>query len=66
MDDRRARRIAEANQIHCMGVLGVLLLAKQKKIIPHISPYMDALRQSPIHYGDDLLAKVLQLAGELP
>ena len=64
IDDRRARKIAEANQINCIGVLGVLLLAKKKKIVTQISPYIDTLRQSSIHYGDDLLSKVLQLAGE--
>ncbi len=64
IDDRRARAIAEANDIRCIGVLGVLLLAKQKKNIDQISPYILALRNSPLHYGEVLLTRVLQLAGE--
>ncbi len=64
IDDRRARLVAEANDIRCIGALGVLLLAKQKKQITQVKPYLDALQDSPIHYSDDLLARVLHLAQE--
>lgn len=52
IDDRRARIVAEANQIHCIGALGMLLLAKQKGVVSEITPYVNLLRASPIHYGD--------------
>ena len=64
IDDRRARLIAEHNQIHCVGALGVLLQAKQRGAIEHVAPFVEKLRASPIHYGDALLSKVLELAGE--
>lgn len=64
IDDRRARAIAEHNQIDCIGALGVLLLAKHQGVIERISPYVETLRNSSIHYGDALLSKVLQLANE--
>lgn len=64
IDDRRARVIAEHNQIHCIGALGLLLVAKQRRKINAVAPYVQKLRQSPIFYGDDLLDKVLQFAGE--
>ena len=44
----------------------VLLLARQKGKIAKIAPYVDALRDSSIHYGEDLLSMVMQLAGEGP
>lgn len=64
IDDRRARVIAEHNQIVCIGAVGVLLLAKHRAIIPQIAPYLEKLRDSPLYYGETLLAKVLSLANE--
>lgn len=64
IDDRRARIIAESNQIQCIGALGILVLAKQKGLVNEIASYVNILRTSPIHYSEALLNKVLQLAGE--
>ncbi len=64
IDDRRARAIAEQNQIVCIGALGILLLAKHKAVIHKIKPCVDKLRSSPLHYGEALLAKALSLADE--
>jgi len=64
IDDRRAKVIAEHNQINCIGALGLLLVAKQRGKINEIAPYIQKLRHSSIHYGDALLARVLRLAGE--
>lgn len=64
IDDHRARVIAEYNHITCIGALGVLLFAKQNGNIEQISPYVQKLRSSSIHYGDALLDKVLKLAGK--
>jgi predicted nucleic acid-binding protein len=64
IDDQRARRIAEYNQINCIGALGLLLIAKQKTLISEISPFIEKLRHSSIYYGDELLEQVVKLAGE--
>ena len=64
IDDHRARVIAEHNQIECIGTLGLLLVAKRRGIISVLEPYVQKLRQSSIFYGEDLLDKVLKLAGE--
>lgn len=64
IDDHRARVIAEHNQIHCVGALGLLLIAKQSGKIREIASYIQKLRYSSIHYGDALLDRVLKLAGE--
>ena len=64
IDDHRARTIAEHNQINCIGALGVLLYAKQNGKIDKVAPYLEKLRLSSIRYGDELLNRVLKLAGE--
>lgn len=64
IDDRLARRLAENNGVSCIGVLGMLLQLKKKNIIHQISPLIDELRTSSIHYGEALLKRVLELAGE--
>ncbi len=64
IDDHRARVIAEHNQINCIGALGFLLLAKDKGKVRKIGPYIEKLRDSSIYYGDTLLDRVLNLAGE--
>ena len=64
IDDRRARRVAEANGIQCIGALGLLLLAKHQNHIPSIVPYIVRLRDSSLYYSESLLRKVLELSGE--
>lgn len=64
LDDRRARSVAEHNHINCVGTLGVLLLAKHRASIPQVAPYIHRLRASSLYFSDELLFKVLELAGE--
>jgi predicted nucleic acid-binding protein len=64
IDDHRARVVAEHNHINCIGALGILLMAKQNGKIEKVSPFVEKLRSSSIHYGKALLEKVLNLAGE--
>jgi len=66
IDDRRARGIAESNEIRCVGVLGILLLAKKQDLVREIGPLVEILRLSSLHYSPNLLDKALQLAGERP
>lgn len=66
IDDRRARVIAESNNIRCVGALGILLLAKHQNLIEQITPFVEILRNSALHYSPALLEKMLQLAGERP
>jgi predicted nucleic acid-binding protein len=64
IDDRRARAVAEHNQIVCVGTLGFLLLAKSRGMIQRVTPYVEKLRGSSLYYGDELLEKALLLANE--
>lgn len=64
IDDHRAKAIAEFNEIHCIGTLGLLLLAKDSKEITRIAPYIEKLRESTLHFSEELLDNVLKLARE--
>jgi hypothetical protein len=64
IDDQKARSIAEQNNITCIGVLGFLVIAKQKGVVAKIKPCIQKLKDSPIYYGDELLKRVLQIAKE--
>lgn len=64
IDDRRGRKIARLNKIPVIGSLGILLLAKQEKLAPEVRPFIEALRQSELFFGEPLLREVLRLADE--
>ena len=64
IDDRRARKIAELNQIKIIGSLGVLLLGKNKGYLTTIKSKIDILKKSDIFFSKELLQNTLTLAGE--
>ena len=65
IDERDARIIAHEMGLHVVGVLGVLLEAKQQGLIPEVRPLINRL-QSEInfHVSPQLVADVLRLALE--
>jgi len=65
MDERRGRRIASELSLRRVGVLGVLLEAKSKEVVPAVRPLLDALvAQAGFWIGRKLYARVLAEAGE--
>lgn len=64
IDDRRARKVATFNGIAVIGSLGVLLLAKDKGLVPAIRPLIEAIQNAGIYLGEQLVAQALQLADE--
>jgi predicted nucleic acid-binding protein len=64
VDDKRARKIAILNHIEITGSQGILLLAKQKGLIPEVKPFLDQLKKSDLRIDDRLITKTLQLAQE--
>lgn len=64
IDEKAGRKVAKINQIKIIGSLGVLIEAKRKGIIPLLAPYIDILRQSKAHFGEDLLTYALTVVGE--
>lgn len=66
IDDAAARRVARTLSIPVLGTAGILLLAKQKGIIPLISDPIQALQDAGLWLSDDLVNFLKQQAGELP
>lgn len=64
IDDRRGRTVAKLNHINTIGSLGVLLVAKQKGLIKEVAPLLLTLEKSELYLSKQLIATVLELAGE--
>ena len=64
IDDKRGRRIAKINHINTIGSLGVLLAAKRVGLIDQVSPYLAKILSSDIYLSADLIAMVMDIAGE--
>ena len=65
MDERRGRRAANKLGIRVVGLLGVLLEAKQKQFIPQIGPVLDDLmHRAGFWVSEKLREETLRLAGE--
>lgn len=65
IDERRGNRLASDFGIACTGILGVLLEAKHRHILPAVQPVMDKLiRRAGFWLSDELYRRVLETAGE--
>lgn len=64
IDERKARRYAERLKLPLSGTLGVLLLAKEEKIVSAVSPLLKALQEAGLYVHEDLVGYVLEMAGE--
>ena len=66
IDERLGRQEAVRLGISIIGILGVLLIAKQRSLIPQVQPVMDALsNQAGFRISPQLYQRVLTLAKEL-
>lgn len=64
LDDAHARKIAEAAGLEVVGLLAILLNAKQAGWIKRIRPLLDALKEKGFFMEDDLYTSLLRKAGE--
>jgi predicted nucleic acid-binding protein len=65
-DDRAARAWAEAHGLDVIGTLGVLVRARNRGLIPVLSPLLDQLRASGQRLSHGAIAAALAAVGELP
>nr|WP_278003375.1 DUF3368 domain-containing protein [Nodosilinea sp. TSF1-S3] len=66
MDERRGRTLAQNCGLNVTGLLGVLLQAKRKGLIPLIKPIIDELiDKADFRLSKHLYMTVLEAAGEL-
>ena len=67
MDESAGRAAATELGIACVGLLGILIEAKRRNLIPHLSPYLDRLQtEARFWFTRTLRLQVLRLAGEIP
>lgn len=64
LDDRAGRTAAERLNIPATGLIGLLLLAKEKGIIQNVSELVSDLRAQGYWLSDELVNIARQLAGE--
>jgi predicted nucleic acid-binding protein len=64
LDDLKGRKLASQLNLKYTGTLGVLILARQKRIIPLLSPYFRKIKETDFRIAPDLLQKILEELGE--
>ncbi len=64
IDDSKARKIAESVNINCIGTLGLLLKAQQKKMISELKPFFVEFLKVGRYFSKDLLNSILNQIGE--
>jgi predicted nucleic acid-binding protein len=64
VDERAARRLAEALGVPVVGTLGILLAAKRRGHIPAIRPLIDSLRDHGFWIAPRVVEQALLAAGE--
>jgi predicted nucleic acid-binding protein len=64
LDDRHARRCAQALKIGVRGTLGLIILAKQIGSISSARPIVENVRQVGLFLTDDVANQALALVGE--
>lgn len=64
LDDATARQIAAQEGCHVVGLLGLLVAAKQRGLLSAIRPLLDAMRNSGFFVSDELYAIILRQAAE--
>jgi len=65
IDEKIGREIAERDGLHVIGLLGVLVLAKKKNLVPSVSACIDELRQIAGFYVSDAVRDlIVRAAGE--
>ncbi len=64
IDDLPARRVAKSLGVNVTGTLHVIVVAKQRGLVPAVRPLLDRLQELKFRVSADLLDHVLALADE--
>jgi uncharacterized protein len=67
LDEKEGRRVAQRLGLRVVGVVGLLIEAKERGLLPAIRPHLRALRQTAGFYVSEALYRyALELVGERP
>lgn len=64
IDEAKGRKVAQNLGINIVGLIGVLLIAKEEKVIERIEPLLDSLVKSQFRISDQLKEYALREANE--
>lgn len=64
MDERAGRKLAQTLGLPTIGTIGILLLAKEERIVSEIAPLVDNLIDQGTWISPAFYQQVLQMAGE--
>jgi uncharacterized protein len=64
IDDKKARKIAENLGINCIGLIGLLSIAKDKGLVKMLRPIFETFLQNKRFYSVALLNAILLAKGE--
>lgn len=64
LDERAARALALSRGLRVTGTIGLLVRAKERRLIPEVRPVAEEMRRRGIRYGERFLAEVFRLVGE--
>ncbi|BAZ81897.1 DUF3368 domain-containing protein [Sphaerospermopsis kisseleviana CS-549] len=64
IDERKCRNEAIKSRLQITGLLGIVLAAKQKGIIPLVKPILDDLTANGFWIRKQLCVEILSIAGE--
>jgi predicted nucleic acid-binding protein len=65
IDDHAGREVAKTLNISFSGLVGVLLLAKEKGVLEKIGPVLDELRALGYWLSDKVIEVAKELSGEV-
>ena len=65
VDDKPARKVANAMGFNITGTLGVLVKAKSKGIIKAVGPFVESMHEINIYLSDSAVEMALRQAGEI-
>lgn len=64
LDDLAARRLAQSYNLNVLGTVGLLLLARQRHLLPALRPALDALLAADFRISETLYHFALAQVGE--
>ena len=64
LDDLQARRCAAAHRLPVRGTLGLVLVAKQRGLVPAARPLPETLRPAGMYLSDAVRERALAPVGE--
>jgi predicted nucleic acid-binding protein len=64
IDDLKARKIATTLRLRFTGSIGILIIAKELKLIDSIKYYLEKIQETNFRLSDALINKVLEITNE--